>query len=930
MAAPKSQKDEFFLTCSRCGGQSVLARDLKGVNLIRCSECAGVGLYARIGGDWLYWDLKVNSFLIRFNKIKRGIRMTLDGLLIIFGIAGFLAGFWELFKIIEEGLPLNNFLIGFSFSRMIFWISSLTDLYTFYRMDQETRRKYQLKRKPPLSESEITPPKISFEEVSRLDPKSKIEISKFFTNEASKVIEESWQAALKFKNEKVSPIHLLIALIPSPKFRIIATRLGLKSKPLFERVKKALAQEARLFQKEPYFSLDFKKILFLAYNEAYQLRRDQVDIMGLFVALTSLEGRVQDILYDLEIDSDKAKNVGAWIYIQEVLRRQWAALRAKASLKPKGIMNRAMTARTTPLLDQLSRDLTQAARAGALHPLIDREKELEECLRVLERRLGNVILVGEAGAGKSIIVDGIAQRMAAEEIPEVLQDKRLASLSTGSLVAGAAIRGELERRMIRIIDEVMVAGNVILFIDDIANLIGAGTAGPEGALDVSDILATALTQGQLKVIGTATRADYARYLENNDVFMRRFQVVRVEEMDHNGAIQVLEAKTGPIEYRQRVLISYDAIEKAVKLSDRFIHERYLPAKAISILEEAAVYVRRSRGKGATVRGEDIAKVISEKTKIEVTEITAKESEKLLNLEKEIHQRIVNQEEAVESVANALRRARAELRDIKKPIVNLLFLGPTGVGKTELAKTVAKVYFGSAQNMIRLDMSEYQNPDSLSRLIGAPPGYGRTSGLLTENVRNNPFSLVLLDELEKAHPDILNVFLQVMDDGRLTDSSGRTIDFTNVILIATSNAGTDLIQEGLRGGVAISDIKNLLLEKVLKRYFHPEFLNRFDGITVFKPLSIAEVEQITIILLKELAVQLEKKGITLKASSEAIKELAKEGFDPTLGARPLKRVIQEKVDNALVKYLLTGQLGRRDVAVLEPGGVIRVEKAEELK
>jgi ATP-dependent Clp protease ATP-binding subunit ClpC len=519
--------------------------------------------------------------------------------------------------------------------------------------------------------------------------------------------------------------------------------------------------------------------------------------------------------------------------------------------------------------------------------------------------------------------------MTAEDVPKVLQDKRLVGLDTGAMIAGAKMQGEIENRMLTAIREASQAGNVVLFIDDIANLVGAGSTG--GAQDAAGILANALSQGVIQVIGVATTPDFNMYLKNNDSFMRRFQVVKVQEMDDDAAIQVLEARSGGIEYRHKVFFSYDAIDSAVKLSRQYIHDRYLPSKALDIIEEAAVYTRETKGENATVTRDEIATVLSEKTNVKVTRVTAEEESLLMNLESKIHERVIGQDEAVNMVAESLRRARAELRDINRPIANFLFVGPTGVGKTELAKTVADVYFGSEAKIIRLDMSEYQDMNSISRLIGAAPGYRGASagGYLTEAVRSAPFSLLLLDELEKAHPNILDIFLQVMDDGRLTDGAGRTIDFTNLILIATSNAGTAEIQEGMRMGLTIEQITKQLNNEILKRSFKPEFLNRFDGVIVFKPLDFDQVIDIAGLELLKVADQLAKKGITLKADAEAVIELAREGFNPEMGARPLRRVIQERVDSSLAKSMLSGKIGRRDIVILEKGGTIRIEKAPEL-
>jgi ATP-dependent Clp protease ATP-binding subunit ClpC len=542
----------------------------------------------------------------------------------------------------------------------------------------------------------------------------------------------------------------------------------------------------------------------------------------------------------------------------------------------------------------------------------------------------NVVLSGFPGVGKSSIIDGIAALMAAEDVPEMLQDHRLISLSVASLVGAAGRQGELEGLIMQLINEIVRSGNIVLFIDNIQTMVGVSTEGAQN-LDIADILANALSKQLFFAIATTTPIDYRRFIEPSGSLNSVFQKVEVTEPDINGTILILEGKSGSVEAKNQIFFSYAAIERIVKLADRYIHDRFQPEKSIAILDEVAVYVRRKKGKDTMVMGEDVAEIVSTKTNVPVTKLTEKETEKLLNLEERIHERMVDQEEAVGAVSTALRRARAELRDIRRPIVNLLFLGPTGVGKTELAKTVAEVYFGSEKNMIRLDMSEYQEKSSLARMIGAPPGYSGASegGFLTEAVRRQPFSLLLLDEIEKAHPDILNIFLQVMDDGRLTDTLGRTIDFTNVILIATSNAGTALIQKRMQENATLAAIKDELMNEELKPYFRPEFLNRFDNIIVFKPLSYEDIIQIVGLMLKQVNQRLNAKGIRLEATDEAKAELAQRGFDPIFGARPLRRAIQDTVDNALANYLLEGKLSRRDVAVLEVGGKITVRPAPPL-
>ncbi|HEU0051085.1 MAG TPA: ATP-dependent Clp protease ATP-binding subunit, partial [Patescibacteria group bacterium] len=405
----------------------------------------------------------------------------------------------------------------------------------------------------------------------------------------------------------------------------------------------------------------------------------------------------------------------------------------------------------------------------------------------------------------------------------------------------------------------------------------------------------------------------------------KFGKVMVQELSPDDSIRVLLAKSGTIEYQNSVFFSYAALEKTVQLAARYIRDARLPESAIQIAKEAAVRARKEHGEGSFVMVDDVASVVHEKTNIPVEAVTQDESAKLLNLEERLHKRVIGQEEAVMAVAQAIRRARAEMREGKRPIANFLFLGPTGVGKTELAKAVAAEYFGSEQAMVRLDMSEYQDASSVARVIGAP-GDNR-GGLLTEAVRNRPFTIVLLDELEKAHPDILTLFLQVMDDGRLTDGVGRTVDFTNVVLIATSNAGTNFIQDQVKAAVPLEQIKTALLERELKGIFRPEFLNRFDGVIVFKPLTMDDVTQIAWLMVNGIAKRLEEKGIIFRADDAAVEELAQIGFDPLFGARPLRRVIQEKVENGLADLVLRQAVGRRDTVTLLSGAKLAVDKAE---
>lgn len=913
----------LYLVCPVCQGSGREAKE-------ECSRCQGKGAYAWLEGNYLFWDRKIDILHLLEEKMEKTVRLSLNGFLIIFGILGLVLAVITVAKTMERGMYFWEFIFQRNFMMTIFAISLVTDLYTYYRLTRESLLNRLVKRKTYETFLTEESPLVLFDQIVGQDKEKLIEISMTFTNDAIRAVDEAWLLAKRLGHQEVVALHLLGVLLPFANIRVVMARLGINPKNLTKKISNALKKIPVAGKESLELSPELKKILLGAYEEAYLKRKDKVDVPQLLVAMMKIENLSKEILYDLEIELNDVQNVVEWINIQEALSHRWHRWRGRATEKPKGVMNRSMTAVATPLLDRFSHDMTQLARMGALMPCIGREKEMEEVFRILEGGRNNVILVGNPGVGKSSIAEGIAELMTSEEVPDILQDKRLVSLSVASLVGAAGRQGELEGRLLDIINEIVRAGNIVLFIDNLQNMVGVSTEMAEN-LDISDILAQALSKRLFMCIATTTPIDYRRYIEKSSSLTSVFQKVNVEEVNEDEAIRILEEKAGIIENKNQVYFSYESIERTVELAQRYIHDRYLPEKAINILEEVAVYVRKKKGKNSIIAGEDVAEIISTKTNVPVTRVTEEESEKLLKLEQRIHQRIVDQEEAVKAVSTALRRARAELRDIRRPIVNLLFLGPTGVGKTELAKTVAEVYFGSEDNMLRLDMSEYQEKSSINRLIGAPPGYsGATEGgYLTEAVRTNPFALLLLDEIEKAHPDILNIFLQVMDDGRLTDTLGRTIDFTNVILIGTSNAGTPLIQKRMREGLPLEQIKLELINEELGNYFRPEFLNRFDNIIVFKPLTFEEIVLIVGLLLKKVEERLSGRGIALKVTKEAAEELARIGFDPVFGARPLRRAIQDRVDNALANYLLSGKLGRRDVAILEQGGQIRVERATEL-
>lgn len=912
-----------FIICPICKGRGQAQKN-------KCPNCHNREVYAWFGGYLLFLDKIFDRPEVIGNFLNKILKIIIKILLIFLGLWGILI----LAKIILEfpGVVAPEFIINgldqiyilnFKSEKLllIFWTSILTDCFFIYILEKEQGKKR--KNWPKSFRTDVKIPD-TWEQAHRLARKFKIDIANVFSQESVKVVQRARKLAHKLKHQQIEPIHLLVGCLQILETASVINRLGLKWDALNNKIAKVLSRIPKKKKKNIFYSLEAQKVLLMAYGLAGENKSNSLSSLEILQALVEFEGPVKEIFYDFEVGFNEIKNVCLWIAVYKELRTYQNHFFRQAKFKPKGPINRSYTAIATPNLDTHSQDLTQLARSGYLGICTDRDEETEQIFQAVESGRTGVILVGQPGVGKTTIINGLARRMVSEDVPRILQDKRLVSLDLPSLVAGASRPGEIEQRLQIILSEVARSGNIILFVKDIHNMIGVKTT--EGELDISEILVSILKQNLFFILATSTPGEYRRLIEGQSLD-EVFKKINVEEPGKNISIQILETQAAFIEAKENIYFSYNALNQAVDLSTRYLHEQFLPQKAINLIKDAAIAVKNKRGKKSIVQGEDIASLVAERTKIPVNKITEKETEKLLNLEDQIHQRLIDQNEAVGMVSSALRRARTELRSQKKPIVNLLFLGPTGVGKTELAKTVADVYFGDENRMIRLDMSEYQEKSSINRLIGVPGG--EKGGLLTEEVRLNPSSILLLDEIEKAHPDILNVFLQVMDDGRLTDALGRTIDFTNMIIIGTSNAGTDFIQEEINKQTSVEIITEILIREKLKPYFRPEFLNRFDGVIVFKPLGMEEIKQIAKLLLKKLTKQLEEKGIILKVTEEAVKELAEEGFDPAFGARPLNRVIQNRVSDILAKSLLTGKINRRDVVVLEKGGKMRVEKAESL-
>ncbi len=725
-----------------------------------------------------------------------------------------------------------------------------------------------------------------------------------------KAVEEAWGFAAKYGHASVEPLHLALGSMGAEDVAVLFGRLGVS----FDAVKDPLGRRlgTRTVGPTAGFAPEAEEALMEALATAYREGFVSARPLDIFEAAFAKDPFLAELLLDAGVDAHDFANAVAWIRVNELLRERYRRFREQAAFKPTDTMDRAMTAVATHALDAVSEDWTAAAVQGHLPLLVGRDREMKELLRAMEGGRQSVVLVGSHGVGKDALLAGLAERMVEERVPKSLQDKRLVRLSIPHLVAGGT-SAELQERFLAVLYDVAKARNVVLILPDADQLLDVPELVP--------ILVDFLNRGITFAVATCSPEAYAARFERS-LLGRGFQQVVVDEPETDQAIRILESRVGFIERLSGALFTYGAVKQAVALSDRYMHERFLPEKAIELAEETANDVVAKKGKDSVVTAEDVAAVVAEKTKIPVTQVAEGERDTLLHLEERMRGRVIGQEEAVKAVSSALRRARTDLRSDHRPIANFLFLGPTGVGKTELAKTVAEAYFGSEAAMLRFDMSEYQRPDSVARLIGTP-GNGQ-GGLLTEAVRRTPFAIILLDELEKAHPDVLNLFLQVFDDGRLTDAAGRTADFTNAVIVATSNAGADYVQDAVGQGTPLEQIRTHLMEQELRGTYRPEFLNRFDGVIVFRPLSREDVGAIAEIMIRQVASRLDPRGIRFRAEHDAVAELADRGYDPKFGARPLRRVIQEEVENAIANALLEGKVKRRDTIVLKPGGQIAIE------
>ena len=804
-----------------------------------------------------------------------------------------------------------------------------------------------------------------------------------FTKQAQTALTLAKAAAIDFELGYIGTEHLLLGLLSETEGTAgrVLEEFQVDGKKLVELIDKLVtpAEVGNITEIEmkPPYSPRTEKVLKSAVAEAQNSGCEKAGTEHLLLAMLRETDCVGTrLLYTMGVNIQKlyAAVLGAMGYDNESIQEEFQA--AKAMQNPGGS--------PTPALDQYSRDLTQMAAEGKLDPVVGREKEISRLIQILSRRTkNNPCLVGEPGVGKTAIAEGLAQRILAGSVPETIKDKRLVVLDLSGMVAGSKYRGEFEERIRKVVDEVRENQGILLFIDELHTIIGAG--GAEGALDASNILKPSLSRGELQIIGATTLEEYRKYIEKDAALERRFQPVTVEEPSEEEAYEILKGLRPYYERHHKVEIADEALEAAVKMSVRYINDRFLPDKAIDLIDEAASKVqlsgyqasseiedlsreiqeilqekeraiktgylslakecqekqkeaearleqlqvkeeKKNQRKSGKVDEKAVASIVSDWTKIPVQRLTEGETRRLAQLEKELHKRVIGQEEAVHAVSQAVKRGRVGLKDPNRPIGSFLFLGPTGVGKTELSKALAQAVFGSEQAMIRVDMSEYMEKHSVSKLIGSPPGYVGydEGGQLSEKVRRNPYSVILFDEIEKAHPDVFNILLQVLDDGHITDAHGRKVDFKQTIIIMTSNAGAQAIVEPKQlGFISQKDekkdyekMKSGVMEEV-RRLFKPEFLNRIDEIMVFHTLNKEEIRKIVLLLLKSLENRCEEQmDIHLNVTNSAVDYIAEAGFDAKYGARPLRRAIQSKIEDRLANELLEGKIKRGDIVQVQ--------------
>ena len=799
-----------------------------------------------------------------------------------------------------------------------------------------------------------------------------------FTERARQVVVLAQDEARALKHNYIGTEHILLGLLREEEglaARVLES-LDITVEEVRAQVARIVGQGDEVTTGQIPFTPRAKKVLELALREALSLGHNYIGTEHILLGLVrENEGVAARILLDFDADAEKIRN--------EIIRM----LSGPGRRQGGAAQGASEKGKSSKLLDQFGRNFTKLATEGKLDPVVGRQNEIERIMQILSRRTkNNPVLIGEPGVGKTAVVEGLAQRISSNQVPDILKNKQIYSLDLAALVAGSKYRGEFEERLKKVMKEITQRGDIILFIDELHNLVGAGAA--EGAIDAASILKPALARGELQTIGATTLDEYRKYLERDSALERRFQQIRVEEPSTDDTVEILRGLRDRYEAHHRCKITDDALTAAAVLADRYIQDRHLPDKAIDLIDEAASRMRiktmtappryreledeiekvrkdkeaaienQEFEKAASLRdkerkltqkkreleeqwrseeqteqpeiGEDeIADIVSMWTGIPVFKLTEAESQRLVRMEEELHKRVIGQDAAIVAVSKAIRRARAGIKDPKRPTGSFIFLGPSGVGKTELARTLAEFLFGDEDAMIQIDMSEYMEKHAVSRLVGSPPGYigYDEGGQLTEAVRRKPYSVILFDEIEKAHPDVFNILLQILEDGKLTDSQGRKVDFRNVIVIMTSNIGSASISKNVSLGFTISNEDGLSYDDMktrvmgdLKKVFRPELLNRIDEIIVFPKLAKEEILQIVDLMLNRLRVQMAEHEVTIELTDEAKDLLVEKGYDPAMGARPLRRAIQRYIEDPLADFVLGRQL--------QPGSTILVARAND--
>lgn len=738
------------------------------------------------------------------------------------------------------------------------------------------------------------------------------DISRYYSEKVLRIIDHS------FLQDKVwRPWRLLQELFKSSEARQLCVRLGLDLEVLQKKMN-AIQLKASITPKQS--EVLFRSIMVKALEQAYLNGDNEVHVDDLFVAFLLVPSVARDFLVDQGLKEKEMVGVNSWIHYQKMLVHKQLDESLHSLNRDKHWRNKLWTSTATPILDSVGWDMTLRASRG--RPLVGRQEEITRIFEVFSGEGNGVLLVGPHGSGKVQVIESLAHLVVTNQVPPVLADRRIVTVSLAKLLALSTSKLPFKEVAARLVYEISRSGNIIIVLRDLLSIEAAKT--DEAAMLIESLLSDVMSDGQVLLMATVDEIDIGKLSGPLGNAMVRVDIPSLGDED---TLLALESMAPYIETKFNVGMTYPALKRAVELSSEFIHDQVQPGKALSLITLAAEYVASQR-EVYWVNLDDVEKVVVSKTGLPVTQLTGKESDRLLRLEEKISERYVNQVNAVKAVATAIRRARTELTNKRRPIANFLFLGPTGVGKTELARRLADVYFGGQGKMIRMDMTEYQESQSLRNLIGAPLGTGSNEvGRLVEAVRDNPFAVILLDEFEKAHPDVLNIFLQVMDDGRLTSPSGETYDFTHTLIIATSNAGSQVIQDNLREGKSIEDLTEDLKKQELPKYFRPELLNRFDGIIIFETLKFKHVVDIAKLLLTELVDKLAEREINFMITDEALQEVATEGYDPAMGARPLRRLIQDKVEDKIAKLLLAKQVRARDKIILDSGFEVRVEQVK---